>query len=225
MITKYTAKELKERVTIDLGLILFEDIYSLLGITKEQGCYNFKLLIEKSIREYCEYHAAVLELKLPTNNEYTFIDNFDQYLSGEITEDEIQLIPIGISRIGKTYFVSASYWQYRLPKLIPRYPSGGTWSNAICVYFAAHPVRLTIGPDGDFTEDSAVYILDTVRNDDFLYFLNLNVGNSIRRVSNSVDMPLQVNYMASLDQAISDYQTKVDDVKMTAATVMDIWRK
>ena len=51
------------------------------------------------------------------------------------------------------------------------------WSGLTCYYFAAHPYVLEIGLDNEFTEDSAVYIMDDVYNEDFLYFLDLRVAH------------------------------------------------
>jgi len=220
---KYLVSDLKNRVTIDLGLILYEDIYKLLGLTNEQAVKSFKYLIEQAIHDYSNIRPVVLSVRLPDNHAYEFKDNFQDYLNGDITEDQIQLIPLGISRIGLT-FTSAAYWRYSRPKLLPKYASS-VWSGLICHYFAEHPYVLDIGPDNDFTEDSAVYIMDKSYNEDFLYFLDLRVAEYIKRISTSITLSLSIDFNPNFDQIISDFQERVDTIKMTSANLLDMWRK
>ena len=75
-IRTYKVSELKDRVTLDLGLILYGDLYSFLGLDRASSIKNFSSLIRQAINEYSDYRAVVLSKLMPDNKKYEFKDNF-----------------------------------------------------------------------------------------------------------------------------------------------------
>ena len=75
-IRTYKVSELKDRVTLDLGLILYGDLYSFLGLDRASSIKNFSYLIRQAINEYSDYRAVVLSKLMPDNKKYEFKDNF-----------------------------------------------------------------------------------------------------------------------------------------------------
>lgn len=221
-------RKIQDRILLDLGLTMYDSLPELIGNDVEKGMKYLKDLIERSIRTYSQYYPEKMEIQIKTgNNSYTFIDNFDKYLNGEIKERDVILVPIG-TPFHKTAgtFSSANNWYYKKPTLFASEYSGaippGTWG-----YFAAMPYKVEIGPDNEFTEDSALYSTDDMRSQDLFHtFLNLNVAKVLRRTIMSLSIGGNIEVMPHLDITIQELEQEVQIAKRQSSSHLSyMWRK
>ena len=221
-------RKIQDRVLLDLGLTMYDSLPELLGNDVKKGMEFLKDIIERTIRTYSQYYPEKMELEIMTNSKsYTFIDNFDKYLNGEISGNEVILVPIGTPFHKKAgTFTSANNWHYKKPTIYATQYSGCI-PNGMYGYFAAMPYKVEIGPDNEFTEDSALYSTDDMRSQDLFHtFLNLNVAKILRRVIMSLNIGGNIEVMPHLDITIQELENEVAIAKRQSSNHLSyMWRK
>ena len=155
------------------------------------------------------------------------MDNFNDYLNGSITEKDVILIPI-TTPFYKTAgtFSSATNWHYKKPTLYATQYSGALPSG-VYGYYAAMPYKVEIGPDNEFTMDSALYSTDDMRSQDLFHeYLNLNVAKILRRTISSLSIGGNIEVMPHLDMTIQELENSVQVSKRQSSSHLSyLWRK
>lgn len=221
-------RKIQDRILLDLGLTMYDSLPELLGNNIEKGMKFLKDLIERSIRVYSQYYPEKMEKEIKGNvKSYTFKNNFDEYLNGGIKESEVELIPIAIP-FYKTagVFSSANNWHYKKPTLYATQFSSSL-PNGMFGYYAAMPYKVELGPDNEFTEDSALYSTDDMRSQDLFHtFLNLNVAKVLRRTIMSLSIGGNIEVMPHLDMTIQELENDVAIAKRQSSSHLSyMWRK
>lgn len=221
-------KKIQDRILLDLGLTMYDSLPELLGNSVESGMKYLKDIIERTIRTYSQYYPEKMEIEIKNGNKtYTFIDNFNEYLDGSITEKEVILIPI-TTPFYKTAgtFSSATNWHYKKPTLYATQYSGALPSG-VYGYYASMPYKVEIGPDNEFTEDSVLYSTDDMRSQDLFHeFLNLNVAKILRRTISSLSIGGNIEVMPHLDLTIQELENSVQIAKRQSSCHLSyLWRK
>lgn len=221
-------RDIQDRVLLDLGLTMYDSLPELIGNDVEKGMKYFKDIIERSIRLYSQTHPEKMEINImSTTSKYQFVDNFQDYLDGKITEEEIVLVPIGTPfHKSSTTFSNAKSWHYKKPFLIATEYAGmlpqGTYG-----YYAAAPYKIEIASDNNFTEDSILYSTDDTRSDEaFMCYLNLEVAKRLRRMINSLSIGGNIDVLPHLDLAIQELEVEKDRYnRIASAHLSYMWRK
>lgn len=165
----------------------------------------------------------LLRKELPGGSfSYTFVSNFDSFRAGDIAESALVLVPDGISRVGPG-FISSRFWRYNKPIL---QSLRGGWIGNFCYYFAPSPYYIEISDDGEFTEDSDIYFQgDDEEHSYFQYYLNKNVGRTLRSIVDSIEVGASPRMLPNLSQNISEYEQEIEKLKPVASALTDMWRK
>lgn len=218
---KFDLTTLTERVTAELGLSLYDNFLNMLHPNIELSKKFYIQAIRQAIGEMTRSFPVTLVTMLNNVREYEFKDNFQDYLNGTISEDQIQLVPTGISRIGTT-FISAYYWIYNRPKLYGRF---GTFLYGPCSYFAAFPTKIELATDGNFTEDSYVYLMIPSFDDIFVKYCAKCVGEKIRRLVGSIEFGGNIQIAPMLDTTIEQIKSEIEEYLISSSAILDMWRK
>ena len=216
------ASTLKDRVVDDLGLEFYPDIYDLLSHTSGKGILKFKDIVKRTINEFNRIFPTVLCSTL-TGTSYTFVDNFSAYLSGDISEASVELIPVAIARLGRRRFTSGIFFSYSRPTITTRYST--SLDSVQCTYFAPHPYVLEVASDNEFTEESRIYYMDDNYQEYFMSFLSYNVGLRIEALVKSVDLGLPVSILSNLSTTLDTIRERKEDDIASSTVVLEIWRK
>lgn len=220
--------KIQDRILLDLGLTMYDSLPELLGNDVEKGMKYLKDIIERTIRTYSQYYPEKMEIEISGNTKnYTFIDNFQKFLNGEITGSEVILIPVA-TPFYKTagVFSSANNWHYKKPTLYATQFSSSLPSG-VYGYYAAMPYKVELGPDNEFTVDSAMYSTDDMRSQDLFHtFLNLNIAKILRRTIMSLSIGGNIEVMPHLDITIQELENDVAVAKRQSSSHLSyLWRK
>ena len=166
------------------------DLYSLLGMNKEDGLQNFADIILRCKREFEEYNRKVLVSLIEClDGKYKFKDNFFDYIDLKIPSSEVSIKPRTI-----IHFTTAfNFFSSVKASTFFRYDQGtglfeSTWSNVRVKYFIDYPFRANLNEAKDgFTEDSGIYFVED--KDQFLTLCCLRVMVQIQEYSKMITLP------------------------------------
>lgn len=190
-------------------LPLADTVYELLHPDNERAHKIFAEYVKDSVRDVYHHYPIVLKKTFNgglSGSSYTFVDNFDGYLEGNIEEEDIELVPESIAKIitGIYNKLTKNNWRYEKPTLTLL---GGA---SQIYYYAFPPIRWKLSADGDFTEDSRVYGLDPNDDDIFCELVALNILQYLQNTRNSVTQPTGLQFFDYRD-IISKIQDDVNE--------------
>lgn len=201
----------------DRELPLGDNVYELLNPDYDKARKTFAGLVKDALREYHKHYPLVLEREIMTNLEYTFFDNFEAYLLGNISESSIQLIPEAISlvRVGRFNVITANNYEYRKPVL--KHLGATAWVK----YYAMRPMRYTLAPEG-FSEDSRVYFISE-DDDTFIDAVSYTVLNYIVSIRNSVRLPVGIDFF-DFSARVAELKASIMDDFSVSHSIYENWR-
>ena len=212
-----------------------EDLFSLLGVDNEDssvkriyGCNEtrktFLFLLRDALTEYTSFDGRILETRIEwlqshgqkqysnlTSNyglyEYKFVPNFVEWLQCKIDHTRI-ILPFK-TIVGEealpNYMDSAKFAQNATTQLYYTRLSVGTVS-----YVCEYPFLYSIGPDGNFSEASAIFELKDPKT--FEKVLALTIAKYVKRNLEVIQLPgTLVNY--NFDNIISDLDQELGERK------------
>lgn len=198
---------------------LMDSVIDLINPDREKALKSFDRLVRAAVREYDNHHPLCITKTFSSlsSSGYTFIDNFEAYIAGNISESEIELVPEAIAVLGNGWFnyPTANTWRYKKPTLI------GVGGTTNVKYYAFHPVRSTISADGDFTEDSRVYYISE-KDNTFINLVAYNVLNYLKQTRESVIQPTGVQFF-DFSQRLQDLRASINDDFSVSAEVYQTW--
>lgn len=200
-------------------LPLADSVYEFLNRDLDRARESFIRIIKASIREYDKHYPVVMRKSMikRLGLTYTFRDNFEVYLAGNITEAEIELIPEAIAKLraGWANNMTHNNWRYLKPTL---HANGGINT---CVYFAYHPLRYELSPDGNFTEDSKIYYMNQDA-DTFINLVSFNVLNFLSTTRNTLIQPTGLQFF-DFSRRLEELRTSIDLDFSTAPALYAAW--
>lgn len=210
-----------------------EDLFSLFGVDNEDsttrriyGCNEsrktFLFLLRDALIEYASFDGRILETRIEwlmklgieqysnlgsqySLYKYKFEPNFVQWLQCQIPHTEI-ILPfksIVNQRLIPNYIESARFVQNATTQLF--YSS---LTSGVVSYVCEYPLIYSLGPDGNFSEASAVFELIDPKT--FEKVLALKIAQYVKRNLEVIQLPgTLVNYnfdsiITELDQELSD---------------------
>ena len=210
--------ELVEEIS-EREIPLSDSVIDLLHPDRQRALKTFAKLVERSEREFSKHYPTVLYKKF--NNlqleGYDFVDNMDDYIAGKIDESQIELVPeaIAVLRSGLWNYAVSTNWIYRKPHFVS---VGGTTSIK---YYAYHPIRYTISPDGKFSEDSYIYFVKA-EDDTFVNQVALEVLTYLKQTRESVVQPTGLQFF-DFTQRIADLTASTRDDYAVSAELYEMW--
>jgi len=221
MISSISFNEIADEISLKY-LPLVDNIYDLLNPDHEKGMRTYARFVEDTVREWYNHYPAVLtksfENGVTSGTSYTFIDNFDDYIAGTISEDQVELVPESIARISTMWGHKTTSNNYRYIKPRLMFMVG---ANQI-TYFAFPPIRWQISPDGKFTEDSKVYFVDINDDDVFKEAVALSILRYLQMTRNSITQPTGLQFF-DFRETIEYLQQIVDTYYAVAPTLYRCW--
>ena len=198
---------------------LASDIIDLIHPDRERALKQFAKLVQRGEREYSKHSPVCLYKKFYKlqMDGYVFEDNFDSYLQGNIKEEDIQLIPEAIAVVssGWANYPTSNVWAY----VKPTFKSvGGTTSIK---YYAFHPIRYTISPDGRFSEDSYVYYISP-NDDTFINQIALEVLTYLKQTRDAVIQPTGLSFF-DFTQRIQDLTASVNNDYAVSSSLYEMY--
>jgi hypothetical protein len=224
--TSLKANEIPKLITDRLGLVLFDDICELLHYDKSKCGEVLKTLIVKSLIELARTYPVQMKNKIIINRRlYTFVDNFQSYLDGAISnENNIVLKPIAIYFLKSgAMALNSQWWDYQ--------PNSGQLSlqfgggNMYVEYAANYPYNLILAPGGRFTEDSAIYYIGGHNQEVFLDFLCYYVIRQVKLIQGSIQLGTQIQFLPMLESLSSEFEQLVQTHKDQRSDILRMWRK
>jgi len=220
MIPYISFKNIHDKILLKY-LALADSVYDLLHPDQERAHRIFAEYVEDSVRDFYAHYPMVLRKDFKgglSAAEYTFHDNFDGYIAGNIPEDQVELVPEAIAKIitGIYNKLTKNNWRYEKPTLTLL---GGATR---IYYYAIPPVRWKLSPDGDFTEDSRVYGIDPKDEEIFCELVALNILNYLQLTRASVSQPTGLNFF-DYREIIAKLQQDVDTFFAVSAAPYVMW--
>jgi len=228
MIPYLSVLELKDLCTLEMSIV--DDIYEAFSSETSVGASIFARIIKRSLLEWDRRRPPNMYkiISLTENNSlsnyygnvYTFSDNFDKYVNGEIEESEIELIPssIGYVKVGRN-FISPNYWEYKKPNL---FLSMGYRTVGVR-FFHRYKFIYNFAPDGEFTSDSKIYFLDN-SDDAFVNLVSYVLLRVIKATRDSISLN-QIELFPMIDNLIQEYAQERNDSFDSDLTLLKLWRK
>lgn len=197
-IAKLPIKKLIRDTIIRSSLLALIDFRDLILVNP---AYEYTEVIEQLVRK----SLSEFEKKCPLfkksrvyipDTEYTFVDNFQAFIDGVITEKYVTLIPKVIFSLDSSLLHSRRSWIYTRPMMSNVYSIGTTDVDYMCSY----PVVFKKEQDYDeFTEDSAIYYIsadDGITQDSMFrvqfYHTLLKYVNNVKNNMRHPDMPMEL---------------------------------
>ncbi|MCS7318213.1 MAG: hypothetical protein NZZ41_07925 [Candidatus Dojkabacteria bacterium] len=145
-----------KRVLALIGVYRFYEILAVDPDTTPEA--TMRIIIERANAEFSKYMPLVYVQKFYFNNERVveFIDNFDLYLAGSLSSDNILLVPDAVVGLSNMPHFHAKYnvykFSYQPPYLILNYPlSGLIYIKTLCKY--------RINFDANTPSNNAIYFM------------------------------------------------------------------
>ena len=140
---------------LDRHLPIVDNLSSLLDPDPVKAARVIQRLLMKTIRQFSYYLPMTCDFrKVISGTEYTFTDNYFLFAKGEITINELELIPDAIARIGfggGNWEVTGNYYEYNRPVL--RVGDGDYFIRAVYEY----PLYCEFDQNGLLTNTSHVF--------------------------------------------------------------------
>lgn len=218
------------RLTLDrMGLVLYDNFQTLLHFDQKRCSEVFKSLIIQTLLEYERVYPLQHRYQSnETGTVFKFVDNFQSYLDGKITEFEITLVPTRIYFVKNTglngSFVNAQWWKYNKDRAT-LYTRATTLSRPYFSYFSHYPYHIEIAPDFNFTEDSRIYFLEIDTNQNFLDYLAFYTITQIRRIQSSINLNTPVQFLSNLDTTYSELEQIIQTHRDNRTDILEMWRK
>lgn len=144
---------------------------------------------------------------------HTFVDNFQAFLDGKVTEEYAVIVPKVIYAMDSSLLHSRRSWIYTRPTMQTYHPVGLTYIDYMCSYPFISKSEAEVD---EFTEDSAIYYMsnETGVTQDFMfkrqfYLEVLKYVNGVRNNLTYPDMPIQL--LQGLDQEISSVENELQE--------------
>lgn len=202
-------------------LYIAPDIRKLLRITSKRSFYEtFSSLLRRSIREFelkvpLYMSNRTILVTGPTNlsgyTSYEFYDNYNGFLSGALTEDQLELIPTTITSFGRGLLAQPRRVSYNAPVLQLR-QSG----RVILNYLTKYPYRFTKDRSEDeFSAESHIFGIGEMSGGKYTFLLEMieyNVCMFLRDQKAQInfnELPLEI--LNSIETRISELETRIQD--------------
>lgn len=204
-------------------------LYSLLGMTIEDGMQNFADIILEGKNEFEEYNSLIIMMDMANinDNHFIFEDNFFDWVDDKLPASDVLFKPSAI--IQMTNFLNtypsvrnASQWSYDKE-------SGDfycLWTQGKVEYFADYPFRAEISKDSTdenprWTETSGIYLCD-----DPNYLIDQLSYNLLQRVDEYSGQISLAGFSSNFnyDKTISRLEKRIEENRYKTEDVYTKWR-
>lgn len=141
-------------------------------------------------------------------NHYTFVDNFESFLSGDVTEEYLTLIPKVVYSLDKSLLHARRDWIYQRPMISEIYSLGRTFVEYMCSYPCVFKSEDEVD---EFTDDSAIYFLSIeggmTQDLMFKHQFYLTVMTYVNNIKNNLQYPdLPIQLLQGIEIEIQKYE-------------------
>lgn len=220
--------ELKNNVLDWSGLVLYDNLYNLIHYNQQKAPDTWKQIVCNTLKMFEQTYPLVMgEKKFPQLNDskhYQFVSNFQSYLNGEITEDEIELVPKAIYYIRGWINTNSQWWKYDSNTGI--FTSRLFNVNAsLYSYCASYPTVWEKENSGDWNNNSGIYFLDADKDEFFRKFLIYYTLKHIKAINTSNQLNQNIKFLEGIDDLLSVAKEEMEFQQKTRSRIFNMWRK
>lgn len=210
-----------EEVT-DREVPLTDSILELIHPDKDRARSVFVKQLRIALKEFCRHYPLVMSKRVDSSP-YTFVDNSEGYKLGNITKENVELIPQGIAGIQTSELsksITRNNYYYDEPTHTLKYGSG------LVTYFTYYPIYANNSVNEDFTEDSGIYFIapNTSEGDMLIDQISYTLLTFLQNTRNTVSPQFQMQFF-NFDQRLRDLQIQLDKNYAYSSTIYNIWSK
>lgn len=220
---KILLSDLKTKIFKRSALIPIIGLSEILELNEEfSGDEIFTEIVRKSLANFEYFHPLILEMKIYYTEQdidsaerpmyYKMVDNFNCYLDGRLSEDQIILVPNSVNgiRVQGSYTTVGSYFRqtdYDRPYLQLAWSTGKYVVRGLC----NRPIVEDYNPDKSYSDKSSIYWMsfDGVKGKIFLDQVLCDTLDYVRNLKSNISLP---NFPAEIFGAadIAYQQTKME---------------
>lgn len=201
---------------------LEDTILNLLHPNVSRARKIFVSQLKIALKEYCRHYPLVRTTKI-ASSPYTFADNFDAFIEGRISENQIELIPQAVANVQSSEIsksITRNNYIYDGDSHTLKHASG------LITYFTYYPIHAEESENHDFTDESGIYFIepDTSRADMLLDQIALTLLNFLQNTRRTVAPAFQMQFFDFSDR-IRELQEQVIKNYRFSSTIYNIWSK
>lgn len=227
-IPKTNIKELIDNTIIQSATLAMIDFRDLIKVNPN---FTYYKIMSRILIQALERHERVCPLFKRTRilfggHEHTFVDNFDAFLEGKVTEEYTTLVPKTVYNIDTSLLHTRRSWRYDMPVMRNTYRLGLQFVD----YITSYPYRFYEDKEADdFTNDSYIYYIplyDGKSQDRFFkktfYFELLSYLKSVKNNIRYPDMPMEL--MMGIEEEYQILNQEVTEFYRKASSHGRLWR-
>ena len=197
-----------------------DSIIELLHPSKDRARSIFISQLNIALKEFCKHYPLTMT-KNVTSSPYTFIDNSEGYMLGNIAFKDLELVPQSIANVKQTLLgksVTRNNFIYDIKT--------HTLNNAtgLVTYFTNYPVYYELDENNGFTDESGVYLLDPESSegnmfiDQLAYCLLMSINNSRNTIAPQFGMQF-----FDFGQRLGELLQTINLNNSYSSTIYNIW--
>lgn len=211
----YILKEIRNRY-IPLAPSILELLNPDINLARE----IFESQVKIAVKEFTKY-CPLVRSKSVTQTPYTFVDNFDGFIKGNIHSNNIELIPQGIANIQYNLLARSSVRSNYI------YDIGNATlihGVGLVTYFTHYPIFSELAEDGRFSDLSAIYMIgeDTSEGnmllDQIAYILIKSIDSARQLVS-----PQFSTQFFDFSNVLSELSYTIAENNRVSSSIYNIW--
>lgn len=231
MVPKINLNNLVNILKENIGASYLIELDELFGfqvgsLTPEQVAHKtIDSCIFNAIQDFETYTPLYIDIKVVfsagSNGEFTFYDNFREYLKGIITEDQICLVPaavVNVHPIGQLYSMTGTRvaWYDQSRRTLTFNGAAGWYgANKMAAYcICQRPFIHDYDEKGNYTDESGFYFFDEadLLYSTFLSYCTMHILHRIIKLKNNLILPaLPVDMFGSVEDDYNQLKSELQD--------------
>ena len=219
-----------KEITQDILDNYFPQIDTLSELITPDPLRATRIIVNRIVRtidkfeNYCPL-TAVSQVQTDGKGNYTFIDNYLDIVEGRESIDNLELVPMTISRIGGNGIATftnmsstANYWHFNRPTL-------NCYSRNCKVTIRAlyhYPIYVNYTEDGYLNEESHIFGLDRRQKNMLFNIMELEFLKFIKGNLERVKLPLGVEFL-NVDNDIQTLEKQVEEDQAACSAAIIAW--
>lgn len=204
---------------LDRHIPLADNMTQLLNPDAKKATDSIVRVIKQALNNLAGYlpMCRISKINIPENI-HTFSDNYNQYAKGEITLEELELIPDAIARVGVgDRSLTSNFWHYEVPTLYC--PTGEFTVRGVYKY----PMYLEYDSNGLLTANSHIFGISRDVEAQFNNAIDLAFLKTIKARTKLISLPTSIDFL-NFDDTIQELKEAVEYDTMTASYMSYSWK-
>lgn len=199
-----------------------DSIIDLVHPDKDRARSIFISQLRIALKEFCKHYPLTLTKDI-ASTPYTFIDNSEGYMLGNVTESNLEMVPQAIACIGAGPFGKAYTRNTYIYDIATHTLTGATGQ---VTYFANYPFKYENDLNNLFTTESGVYLLDPQSSEGNMFIdqLTYNLLSSINNSRNTIAPQFGMQFF-DFSNRLNELRATIDLNNAYSSTIYNIWSR